>query len=207
MSMQDRSVVTINNILEAARTLFTEKQYADVTLKEIAAAADVTKGALYHHFASKEDLYMSMMHHYLDEIKESTQDNAESTRGRCCRERLYLSLLNFLHLPDYALKIVGLVRRDSNLFKDPIRADLIRTYQAAVPEPVETILADGMANGEIITADSRLLSWQYIAMVEVSIHRYGRKILGDPEAMADFVVTTIFSGIDAEQNSGVGSIE
>jgi len=54
MSMQERSVVTINNILEAARTLFTEKQYADVTLKEIAAAAEVTKGALYHHFATKK---------------------------------------------------------------------------------------------------------------------------------------------------------
>jgi hypothetical protein len=93
---------------------------------------------------------------------------------------------------------VGLVRRDSNIFKDPIRAELVRAYQAAVPEPVETILADGMANGEIITADTRLLSWQYVAMVEVSIHPYGRKILGEPEAMADFVVATIFSGIEAK---------
>lgn len=199
MSMQDRSVVTINNILEAARTLFTEKQYADVTLKEIATAAEVTKGALYHHFATKEDLYMSMMHHYLEEITESTQSNVESTCGLCCRERLYLSLLNFLQLPDDTLKVVKLVRRDSNIFKDPIRTELIRAYQAAVPEPVETILADGMANGEIITADTRLLSWQYVAMVEVSIHSYGHKILGDPETMADFVVSTIFSGIEAKQ--------
>ena len=199
MSIQDRSVVTINNILEAARTLFIEKQYADVTLKEIAQVAGVTKGALYHHFATKEDLYFNMMHHYLEEVKNSTHSNVESTRGRCCRERLYLSLLNFLQLPDYTLKAVSLVRRDSNIFKNPIRAELIRAYQAAVPEPVETILADGMANGEIITADTRLLSWQYTAMVEVSIHPYGRKILGGPEAMADFVVTTIFCGIEARQ--------
>jgi len=102
---------------------------------------------------------MSMMHHYLDEIKESTRGNVESTRGRCCRTRLYLSLLNFLQLPDHTLKVVSLVRRDNNIFKDPIRAELIRAYQAAVPEPVETILADGMANGEIVTADARLLSW------------------------------------------------
>jgi hypothetical protein len=104
-----------------------------------------------------------------------------------------------LQLPDHTLKVVKLVRRDSNLFKNPMRAELIRAYQAAVPEPVETILADGMANGEIITADTRLLSWQYVALVEVSIHPYGYKILGDPEVMADFVVTTIFSGIEAKQ--------
>jgi AcrR family transcriptional regulator len=199
MSKQDRSVVTINNILEAARILFIEKQYADVTLKEIAEMAGVTKGALYHHFATKEELYFTMMRHYLAEVKDSTRSNVESTRGRCCRERLYLSLLNFLQLPDPTLKVVKLVRRDSNIFENPMRAELIRAYQAAVPEPVETVLADGMAKGEIIVADTRLLSWQYVAMVEVSIHSYGHKILGDPEAMADFVVTTIFSGIEAKQ--------
>lgn len=198
MSIQERSVVTIGNILEATRDLFIEKQYADVTLKEIAKRAGVTKGALYHHFATKEDLYISMMHHYLDEIKESTQDNIQNSRGLSCRERLYLSLLNFLQLPDYALKVVGLVRRDNTLFKDPIRAELIRAYQVAISEPVESILADGMANGEIITADARLLSWQYIALVEVSIHPYGHEILGGPESMANFVVTTIFSGIEAK---------
>jgi AcrR family transcriptional regulator len=196
--MQDRSVVTINNILEATRDLFIEKQYADVTLKEIAKTAGVTKGALYHHFATKEDLYISMMHHYLDEIKESTQGNIQNSRGLSCRERLYLSLLNFLKLPNYALKVVGLVRRDNNLFKDPTRAELIQAYQAAIPDPVETILADGKSNDEIITADARLLAWQYIALVEVSIHPYGYKILGEPESMADFVVTTIFSGIEAK---------
>jgi AcrR family transcriptional regulator len=199
MSIQDRSVVTIHNILEATRDLFTEKQYADVTLKEIAKMAGVTKGALYHHFATKEDLYISMIHHYLDEIKESTQDDINGSRGLSCRERLYLSLLNFLRLPDYALKVVSLVRRDSGLFKDPTRTELIQAYQAAISEPVESILADGMANGEILTADARLLSWQYIALVEVSIHPYGHKILGGPESMADFVVTTIFSGIEAKE--------
>ena len=198
MSIQDRSIATINNILEATRDLFIEKQYADVTLKEIAQTAGVTKGALYHHFATKEDLYISMMHHYLDEIKESTQDNIQNSRGLSCRERLYLSLLNFLQLPDYALKVVGLVRRDNGLFKDPTRTELIQAYQAAISQPVESILADGMVNGEIITADARLLAWQYIALVEVSIHPYGHEILGGPESMADFVVTTIFSGIEAK---------
>ena len=56
--MQDRSVATINNILDAARTLFIEKQYADVSLREITQIAGVTKGALYHHFSTKEELYL-----------------------------------------------------------------------------------------------------------------------------------------------------
>ena len=193
--MQDRSAVTINNILEAARTLFIEKQYAAVTLKEIASTAGVTKGALYHHFATKKDLYLKMMHHFLGEVQVNTQTIVTNTQGRCSRERLYQSLLSFLQLPADTLKVVGLVRRDINIFQDPVRQNLIRAYQAALPKPLESILVDGMAAGEIIPADARLLAWQYIALVEVSIRPYGRQVLGEPEAMADFLVNMLFRGI------------
>jgi AcrR family transcriptional regulator len=60
--MYAKSATTITNILEAAQALFLEKNYADVTMTDIAEAADVTKGALYHHFSGKEDLYLRMMH-------------------------------------------------------------------------------------------------------------------------------------------------
>ena len=196
--MQDRSVITINNILEAARSLFIEKQYADVTLKEIAASAGVTKGALYHHFATKEDLYLHMMHHFLGQVKENTLAVVDDTQGDCCWERLYRSLLSFLQLPEDTLRVVGLVRRDINIFKDPVRHNLILAYQAALPEPLEAVMAEGMAAGEIITADALLLAWQYIGLVEVSMRPYGRQALGGPEAMADFLVNMLFRGIEAK---------
>jgi AcrR family transcriptional regulator len=197
--MQDRSVVTINNILEAARSLFIEKQYADVTLKELAEAAGVTKGALYHHFPAKEDLYLSMMHHFLAEVKESTQAVVDNTRGHYCRERLYQSLLGFLQLPEETLNLVRLVRRDINIFQDSVRRELIRAYQVALPEPLEAVIAEGIVQGEVIEADARLLSWQYVALVEVSIRPYGRQMLGQPHAMAEFLVTMLFEGIEAKK--------
>ncbi len=54
--MYTKSQTTINTILEAARTLFTQRNYADVTIADIAAVAGASKGALYHHFPSKEDI-------------------------------------------------------------------------------------------------------------------------------------------------------
>ena len=44
-------------LLLAARELFGAQGYADTSLDEIVHSAGVTKGALYHHFASKEKLF------------------------------------------------------------------------------------------------------------------------------------------------------
>ncbi|MER7578839.1 TetR/AcrR family transcriptional regulator [Kitasatospora sp. NPDC097691] len=54
--VQERSERTRGRLVEAGAGLFDRCGYAGATLGEIAAAAGVTKGALYFHFASKEDL-------------------------------------------------------------------------------------------------------------------------------------------------------
>ena len=199
--MQDRSIATINNILDAARSLFTDKQYADVSLREITEVAGVTKGALYHHFSTKEELYLQAIHRCLAEVKETVQVSLKHSRGENCRKRLHLSLVSFLKLPTQTLAMMRSIRHNINIFEEPARTELIRTYQTALPEQVEEILADGMAKGEIIAMDARLLSWQHMAVVEVSLHEYGRRLLDGPEEMADSIVGLFFNGIKAPENS------
>ena len=199
--MQDRSVATINNILDASRQLFIEKQYADVSLREITEIAGVTKGALYHHFATKEDLYLQMIHRCLSEVKETVRNSLEQSKGESCRNRLYLSLVSFLNLPAETLASMRSIRRNINIFAEPARTQLVRAYQAALPEQIEALLADGIANGEIIPMDARLLSWQHVAVVEVSLHEYGRQQLGAPEEMAESIVNLFYDGIKSPPSS------
>jgi AcrR family transcriptional regulator len=199
-----KSQETINNILEAARTLFVEKNYANVTIVDIAAQADVSTGALYHHFPSKEDVYLQMMLRYLQEIKTSMQA-AIAEDIRSCREQLNQSILAFLRLPHELQRILRLVRRDINIFADPMRREIIRAFQTAIPELVEEILRDGMAHGELRTCDVRLLSWELVAMVEVTLSPYAHSIIGGPEETADYVLGLLFDGIEvrqAQENGG-----
>jgi AcrR family transcriptional regulator len=190
--MYTKSKTTINTILEAARTLFIEKNYADVTIVDIAAVAETSKGALYHHFSSKEDIYLNMMHHYLQEVQSATQEVTENSTGSC-RVRLRQSMPDELHA------ILRLVRRDINIFQDPMRDELIRAYQRAIPEQVEAILRDGIANREIQAIDARLLSWQLVALVEVTLVPYSRHALGTPDDIADFVIRLFLDGIAMRQ--------
>jgi AcrR family transcriptional regulator len=50
---------TRQRLLTEAQRLFRERGYAATSLEQIAEAAEVTKGAIYGHFASKEDLMLS----------------------------------------------------------------------------------------------------------------------------------------------------
>ena len=50
---------TRERLLAEAQRLFRERGYAATTLEQVAEAAEVTKGAIYGHFSSKEDLLLS----------------------------------------------------------------------------------------------------------------------------------------------------
>ncbi len=52
---------TRQRLLAEAQRLFRERGYAATSLEQIAEAAEVTKGAIYGHFASKEDLLLTAL--------------------------------------------------------------------------------------------------------------------------------------------------
>jgi AcrR family transcriptional regulator len=51
-------------LLDAAEDVFAEKGFTPATLDDIASAAGYTKGAIYKHFATKEDLFLAVSDRY-----------------------------------------------------------------------------------------------------------------------------------------------
>lgn len=188
-----RAANTQARIIGEARGLFLAKSYAEVTTESIASTGDVTKGGLYHHFPSKEALYISMMLGHLAAMK-ALFEAAVAMEGSS-RDRLARLTRDFLELPTEERELMRLVRRDINIFSGDDRDRLVRAYQEALPQRVEEIVADGIGAGEIETADARLLSWSFVALVEVVIGDYARDVLGDETtARLDHVLELFFGG-------------
>jgi AcrR family transcriptional regulator len=60
MSRAQQAAVTRSELMRTARELFAERGYAGVGTEEIVARAGVTRGALYHHFEDKKDLFRAV---------------------------------------------------------------------------------------------------------------------------------------------------
>lgn len=62
--------MTRQALLHAARTLFGDRGYSATSLDEVAHAAKVTKGALYHHFEGKQELFGAVYEQVKREVSE-----------------------------------------------------------------------------------------------------------------------------------------
>lgn len=65
---EERSAHTRRLLVGAARQLFEERGYADTGIGDVAAEAGVTRGALYHHFPTKQALFDAVIVDIQDEL-------------------------------------------------------------------------------------------------------------------------------------------
>ncbi|WP_100013143.1 TetR/AcrR family transcriptional regulator [Lentibacillus sediminis] len=67
---------TIQRLIEIARNHFTTNGYANVSLEEIVNEADLTRGALYHHFKNKKGLFLAVFEAVQKEVGEYVEEAA-----------------------------------------------------------------------------------------------------------------------------------
>ena len=95
-------------ILAEAGKLFMDKGFQATSTREIAEKAEITQPNLYHHFETKEDIYIAVLEQLSEEIKEGLEYIIQ-TDGHS----LYESLVNILeYLRDKHPANFSLMRHD-----------------------------------------------------------------------------------------------
>jgi AcrR family transcriptional regulator len=72
--------VTQRALRDQARKLFAQKGYSGTNTDELVQRAKVTKGALYHHFANKRDLYLAVVEDMERELVERIEAAGAAAR-------------------------------------------------------------------------------------------------------------------------------
>ena len=90
----ERREVTVRSLLSAAEALFAREGFAATTVDDIVARAGVAKGALYHHFRSKEEVFAGVVDGMQRALAQSVV--LAAAKGADSLERLKLGCRGFL---------------------------------------------------------------------------------------------------------------
>ncbi|WP_326573111.1 TetR/AcrR family transcriptional regulator [Streptomyces sp. NBC_00481] len=139
MAKQDRAIRTHRTILLAAAKVFEERGYQAATISEILNCAGVTKGALYFHFRSKEELALGVL---------DAQDNHFHIPRRPCRTQ---ELVDIVMLHAHRLQTDPMVRASVRLAMDQMATTLDRTgpFQRW-SQLIQEILENAQTQGELL---------------------------------------------------------
>ncbi|MEM8838341.1 MAG: helix-turn-helix domain-containing protein [Pseudomonadota bacterium] len=80
-SNKSRTEATRSALISAARALFAEKGYAETSTPDIAKAAGVTRGALYHHFEDKLAIFRAVVTGEYIAVADEIAASAGNTPG------------------------------------------------------------------------------------------------------------------------------
>jgi AcrR family transcriptional regulator len=153
-------------ILATAARLFASKPFHEVKLDAIAAKARIGKGTLYIYFASKEDLYISLVTEALSRlVDEMRADLAVAAEGAGARLALVVG-----KLVDFAFAFPDLFEllRSGLHFSDRKLLD----KRAELAHVVESVLRAGVRRGEIDDENPDLTAQYVLAFLRVAmVHR------------------------------------
>lgn len=77
--MQQRSEETRAKIMESAIKLFSNSGYNKASVDDICAEAGISKGAFYHHFKSKQELFLALLDGWLQAIDHAVEASKDKT--------------------------------------------------------------------------------------------------------------------------------
>jgi len=81
MTQNSRGVETQQTILATALELFSKNGYDATSVAEICSQADISKGAFYHHFPSKQELFLILMRTWLGDVDSMFQSAGAGTEN------------------------------------------------------------------------------------------------------------------------------
>ncbi|WP_295752509.1 TetR/AcrR family transcriptional regulator [uncultured Oscillibacter sp.] len=158
---------TVRKILDTAERLFIEKGYDKTSLQNIIDATGLSKGAIYHHFTSKEDIFYFVC----DRIGQRNAEVLSKVRDDGALnglEKLRTIFKTSLH-PERQAKMFCMMPYllDNAKF---LATEMQSIFVEVVPEFVEPIIRQGMADGSIHTEHPRELAEAMMMLSDVWIN-------------------------------------
>lgn len=183
-------------LLRVALELFTTKGYAAATVREIVAAAGVTKPVLYYYFKNKEGIYLELLQNAYGPLAELL-DEAGRDKGTAKKRTVRLAERMF----DLFMEKIDIVRVIYSVFYGPPQGAPFfdfAAYQLRLRGVILQIVEDGIRNGELRQGEPRAMMAALLGAIHVAMES---QLCGDPEKIERNellgIINVIFDGLAA----------
>ena len=193
---------TVEKILDVSMRLFSEKGYDHTTIQDIVDALGMSKGAIYHHFKSKEDILDRLNDRYYDGL--DWFPDLSKIPGENGLEKLRYAFRHFLTDPakrKVDRLVIGYVVKNPKI----TLLTLESTFRDAAPY-VEKIIRLGMADGSIqgveypreVAEVLMLLTTVWTGMSAGSGEEFARKLRFSAEFLKRFGLPVLDEQLQAD---------
>lgn len=165
----------------------------DVTMEEVAEAADIPRATLYYYFSGRDDLINFYLAHKLDTVSVVMQ-KAAAGEGTVV-ERLGALIRAVLHSmaaqPAICTELPEALRKARNNFSElALKADVV------MREPIRDLLIEGKANGELDVSDVDIaIDALHGAVGQVAMIRITMTGELDADEVADGLIPLVMKGL------------
>ena len=159
---------TVNKILDVSMQLFLEKGYEQTSIQDIVNhLGGLSKGAIYHHFKSKEDILDGVMNklyqnndNELDHLRLLEKDS--SMTGLQKLQALFTTALESPRQDD-------MFQMAPDFLKNPqmLAMQIEGIYTESVPHFVQPIIEEGIADGSIKTDYPKELAEMILLLINI----------------------------------------
>lgn len=181
---------TKKHIIEIARKLFSEYSYLGVSMNDIAKKLNITKAALYYHFAGKAEIYEDVLNKVFYNLNLSI---AGAFNKKTADKKLYILIKNYL---DFGFKEKNLIK--SLMLKmsptdTQIKKHIIQLREQTV-DLIQPVITEMIAKKKLARkVDSRLLTSLLTGMMDGLLLEYSflnKKI--NSKKVSNQIITILF---------------
>ncbi|MDQ0113996.1 TetR/AcrR family transcriptional regulator [Paenibacillus harenae] len=139
---------TLNQILRVSLNLFIKKGYEHTSIQDIIEGlGGLSKGAIYHHFKSKEDIMIAVLKQLYKDVEDKLASVRDDKQLNGLEKLRQIILASLNHDPAQ----LEMMSTAPNLLKNPklLAAQLQSIIEDAVPNYIQPIIEQGVSDGSI----------------------------------------------------------
>ncbi len=184
-------------ILTAARRVFSERGFERATLDEIAEVAEFGKGTIYNYFKSKEELFVCIIERGINRFQEFVSEAIKNKTMPSEKVAAYIdSAFAFFEKHRQIFSILELERINLARHLTEEMFSKCCEHQAALLQSLAQLFDEGIKKGEFKKLDSMKLAQFLFGLIHVAYHQAIR----EPERSnlkkdATFIKQIFFEGI------------